>query len=358
MLPPRWVRRLVLAPAVPLLALLLVTTLPLMLMVAAFASPLLPGRLRPLRLLLFVLVFLAAETAAVIALFGLWVASGFGRRLADDRWQAAHYAIMRHYLAALVHTARRTFNLQITLDDDAAGATGAPDDPQAPLVVLSRHAGPGDSFLLVHGLLQRGLRPRIVLRELLQWAPALDIGLNRLPSHFVATAAPRGSGTEAVRRLATDLAPGDALVLFPEGRNFTHARRLHSIARLEELGRHDEAEQAREMRHVLRPRAGGALAALTAAPTADVIFVAHTGLEDLSSVVDLWRGLPMDAAVEIEAWRVPAAEVPTSRDEGAAWLNAWWRRIDAWILARHGPDAIPDAAVIAVVEPDSLPPTE
>ncbi|MFA9431940.1 1-acyl-sn-glycerol-3-phosphate acyltransferase [Egicoccus sp. AB-alg2] len=353
MLPPRWARRLVLAPAVPLLTLLVLTTLPLTLLVAAFASPVLPGRLRPLRILLFALVFLLAESVALVAMGALWLASGFGRRIGEDRWQAAHYAVMRHYLAVLVHTAQRTFKLDFAVDDEAAMPGADTFDAPAPVVVLSRHAGPGDSFLLVHGLLQRGLRPRIVLRADLQWAPALDVGLNRIPTHFVARGAPRGTGTAAVAVLAAGLRSGDALVLFPEGRNFTPARRLHSIARLEELDRHDEAEQARQMRHVLTPRPGGALAALTAAPAADVVFVAHTGLEDLSSVVDLWRGLPMDSQIEIEAWRVPAAEVPTDRAEAEEWLLTWWRRIDGWILARHGPAAIPDAVVTAVggVEP-------
>lgn len=359
MLPPRWVRRLVLAPAVPVLGLLLVTALPLALIAAAFASPLLPGRLRPLRLLLFVLVYLAVETAALVAMLALWVASGLGRRMADERWQAAHYAVMRHYLAVLVHTAQRTFKLTVEVDEHEANPdTALPVDASVPLVVLSRHAGPGDSFLLVHGLLQRGLRPHIVLRSALQWAPALDVGLNRLPTHFVASNAPRGSGTAAVAELAAGLRPGDALVLFPEGRNFTPGRRTRSIAKLEDLGRHDEAEQARQLRHVLTPRTGGARAALTAAPTADVIFVAHTGLEDLSSVIDLWRGLPMDAAVQIKAWRVPAVEVPDTRDAEEAWLRGWWRRIDAWIFERYGPHAIPDAVVEAVIEEGGTPPED
>ncbi|GGI08088.1 1-acyl-sn-glycerol-3-phosphate acyltransferase [Egicoccus halophilus] len=367
MLPPRWVRRLVLAPAVPLLTLLLITSLPLTLLVAAFASPVLPGRLRPLRILLFLVVFLLAESVALLALLVLWLASGFGRHLGRERWQAAHYAVMRTYLAALFVTARRTFRLAVSLDDEQAlpvepGELDGLDGPDpdggrpGPVVVLSRHAGPGDSFLLVHGLLQRRLRPRIVLREDLQWAPALDVGLNRIPTYFVASGAPSGTGTAAVAALAAGLGPLDALVLFPEGRNFTPARRLHSIARLEELDRHADAERAREMRHVLAPRTGGALAALSAAPHADVVFVAHTGLEDLSSAVDLWRGLPMDSQVEVQAWRVPAAEVPGDRVGAESWLFGWWRRIDAWLLDRHGPGAIPDAVVDAVVETGGVEP--
>ena len=55
------------------------------------------------------------------------------------------------------------------------------------MVVLSRHAGPGDSFLLVHTLMDRDhlRRPRIVLKDVLQLDPLIDVYLNRLPNHFV-----------------------------------------------------------------------------------------------------------------------------------------------------------------------------
>jgi hypothetical protein len=70
--------------------------------------------------------------------------------------------------------------------------------------VLSRHAGPGDSVLLVHELVTLGYRPRLVLKGSLQWAPLLDVILNRVPSSFVG---PRGrTGVEEVgRRLRSRL---------------------------------------------------------------------------------------------------------------------------------------------------------
>jgi 1-acyl-sn-glycerol-3-phosphate acyltransferase len=253
--PPRWIRRLVLAPAIGLLTLLLITTIPLTAIVAAFASPLLPGRLRPLRILAFVLLFLVAETLTLVALFALWIASGFGRRVGSPRWQAAHYALMRTHLRVLVHTAQRTFNLGIDIDPPIA-PPGSSGEPSRPLIVLSRHAGPGDSFLLVHALLERGRRPRIVLRDTLKWAPVLDVLLHRVPSVFLTPGNARQRTSARIAALATTLGPRDALVLFPEGRNFTPTRRLHSITRLEELGRRSEADQAREMRHVLTPRPG------------------------------------------------------------------------------------------------------
>jgi hypothetical protein len=46
--------------------------------------------------------------------------------------------------------------------------------------------------------------------------------------------------------------------------------------------------------------------------------------------------------------REAAAAVPREPAAAAAWLHAWWRRIDRWILANHGARALPDAAVDVV----------
>ena len=393
MMLPRPLRRLLLAPLIPVATLLLLTTMPLWLIVAALVSPRLPGRLRPLRVLSFILVALVAESLALVAMLLLWIANGLRRPPLGPRMRAAHYWLMRVYLATIFWSGRRVFNLDFAvdasearhaaLDIDAALHEGeqvdlqesvragrvalverlrrlrgrphpvssgrfrvTDDDRRMPLLVFSRHAGPGDSVLLVHALLQQGFRPHIVLRDTLQWGPAIDVALNRLPSVFLARGA--AGQREAIARVAAGLGPGDALVLFPEGRNFTPHRRLASIARLEETGDHAAAEYAREMRHVLVPRPGGAAAAIAAAEEAEVVFVAHTGLEDLSSVVDLWRGTPMDASIRVKLWRVPASEVPGDDAAATEWLLAWWRRIDAWILEHHGRDALPDAAVRAV----------
>lgn len=353
MLPPQWLRRLLLAPAQLFLTLVLFTTLPLWVVGAAFASTWLPGRWRALRVIWFGVVYLVADAVVIVWMFGLWIGSGFGYALPSRRWQDAHYRAMFVYLDVLVRTGMRTFKVGFHVDlQDLADIDPAHREP---LLVFSRHAGPGDSFLLIHALLRVGYRPRIVLKETLQWAPLLDIGLNRIPTYFVRRGAPRGTGTRAIGELAAGLGDRDALVIFPEGRNYTPQRRLHSIAKLEELDRHLEAEQAREMRYVLTPRTGGALAALGNAPTADVLFVAHTGLEDFSSLMDLWRGIPIDADVRLRGWHVPRDHVPRVRAAQEAWLQWWWRRIDAWVIEHYGVDAAPDAVVDAVTESDIEP---
>ena len=82
---------------------------------------------------------------------------------------------------------------------------------------------------------------------------------------------------------------------------------------------------------MLAPRPGGVLAALDAAPEADVLVVAHTGLDHLLTVSDLWRSLPMDKQITMRWWQVSREEIPAGREERIDWLYGWWERVDAWI---------------------------
>lgn len=337
-LPPRIVRRVVFAPAMLGAALFALTTIPLWALGAAMLSPLVPGRMRPLRVLWVVMVYLAVESAVIIASFGLWLASGFGAAYRTERFEELHYRLLRWILAFtyrnIVWVLRLSIDFEQVDEDDKS-----PVDSPRPMLVFSRHAGPGDSFLLVHEVMVRlNRRPRIVLKDLLQLDPAADIILNRLPNSFVPSdAAGRHGATAAIRDLAEDMDERDALVLFPEGGNFSETRRRRAIDRLRGLGHHDEAESAEKMRRVLPPRPAGALAAIEANPETDILFIAHTGLEHMSTVADLWRGLPMDRPVKVGWWLEPEEVVPADEDQRVDWLFAHWARIDDWIEATHGP---------------------
>jgi 1-acyl-sn-glycerol-3-phosphate acyltransferase len=314
-----------------------VALLPVLVVVAALVSVLVPGRWRALRLLGFALVYLAMEVLGLLAAGALWALSGFGRRLGTPWSRSAHYTVLRLLLDTLMRAAQRLFALRLVtdgtswspLDDGVPGSTNA-------MVVLSRHAGPGDSFLLVHTLMNRDhlRQPRIVLKDVLQLDPLIDVYLNRLPNHFVGAGREAVAGsTEAIADLARDLGEEDALLIFPEGANFTPRRRFRAIQRLRDRGLLRAVDRAEGMQHVLPPRPAGVAAALRAAPHADVVFVAHTGLEHLSTVRDLWRNLPMDKTLHLRWWFVPAAEVPRDDAERTEWLYHWWETVDAWIGA-------------------------
>jgi hypothetical protein len=52
---------------------------------------------------------------------------------------------------------------------------------------------------------------------------------------------------------------------------------------------------------------------------------------DLSTVRDIWRGLPTDKTVYLRWWFVPVAEIPRDEAEQTDWLYKWWETIDGWI---------------------------
>ncbi len=347
MLPPKLVRRIVLAPLVVALAIALVVLFPLLGLVLGALGLARSGRLRAFRLLCFGFIWLLAETAALFMCLGLWIASGFGgRKLRAEPYRRRHYAVMRWFLDLLFRGAVRTLGLRVSVTEPEFDAPEAAARLARPVIVLSRHAGPGDSFLLVHQLLTvYGRRPRVVMKAAIQLDPGIDVVGNRLPNVFVHhRRSGEGLFRSQISRLAADLGNEDALVLFPEGGNWTPGRWRRGIRRLESSGRNDLAGRARRMPNLLPPRTGGTLAALRACPAADVIFVAHAGLDHLVTAGDLWRHLTVDQEVRAKWWRVTVDEVPRSAShEGQVqWLYEWWERIDAWISEnRPGVSSVP-----------------
>ena len=332
---PRWVRRPVAVLALLVALVLVALLLPLLVVAAAIASAFMQGRWRAMRLLAFALVCLLAECVGLVVALVLWLASGFGWKLHAPAFERAHYAVLRVLLDRIVRSARVLFHLEIVQD----GAGWSPLDDGVPgsenaMLVLARHAGPGDSLLLVSTLLDRDhlRRPRIVLKDTLQLDPLLDVYLNRLPTAFLSSG--RAGLAERIGALATGLGDQDAVLIFPEGGNFTAHRRTRAIDRLRGKGMVEQADRAEQLQHVLPPRTAGVAAALAAAPRADVVFVAHTGLEHLSSAADIWNGLPMDTVVRMRWDFVPAAEVPRDRGAQEDWLFDHWAQIDQWIAAQ------------------------
>jgi len=343
MLPPRPVRRLVLVPLVVVIVGALVALAPALAVLSAAFNLVRrrvqkttsdPDRrhMRALRVVCFALVWALGETVALTVLLCLWIVSGFGGRLDTEPYQTRHYAVMRWFLGIVYRTAERTCGLRVDVTGPAETAQGRP------LIVLSRHAGPGDSLLLVHHLLSAcDRRPRIVMKETLQLDPSVDVLANRLPNAFIRRQRGARPHTDLISRLAASLDPSGALLIFPEGGNWTPQRWRRAIARLRRRHRDDLATRASAMPNVLPPRPGGAFAAMAACPAADVIFVAHTGLDRLVSVRDVWHSLSGDIHVQAHWWHVPAADVPRDADHETQlrWLYDWWERVDAWITAQN-----------------------
>jgi 1-acyl-sn-glycerol-3-phosphate acyltransferase len=245
--------------------------------------------------------------------------------------------VLSWFVAGVVRTMTRMARVEVRVTDSEA-AERALHERRAPVVVLSRHAGEGDSLLVVHALLcWYGRWSRIVMHEALRLDPLIDMLGHRLPNRFVD---PRGGDTEGeIAAMAGDLGDGDALLIFPEGGNFSHSRRRRGIERLEQAGHAEEAAWAREMRHVSAPRPGGALAAIDAAPRADVVFLAHVGVP--VGLRDAWRRLGSPGEpIELRLWIERADDIPSGQDEQIDWLFRWWRTVDAWVDERQPRAAI------------------
>lgn len=347
MLPPWLVRRLLLAPLTVAVAIALIVTFPLLALVATafgLVRRSRPGRMRGLRLLWFAVVWLTAETITLATCLALWVAGGFGGRLGTEPYTSRHYGIMRWFLGLAYRAGTAAFGVRVEVEDPPLGG---PVELPHPVIVLSRHAGPGDSFLLVHHLLNvYGRKPRVVMKAVLQIDPSVDVVFNRTPNVFISRRkAGEGLFVAEIERLAGDLGRDGALVIFPEGGNWTPSRWQRGIQRLERRGRRDLASRAVQMPNVLAPRTGGVLAAIAAAPEADVVFVAHAGLDTLVSVADIWRGLPVDQTIRAKWWRIPADQVPreASREAQIKWLYDWWQLIDVWITDNRPAAGVPAA---------------
>ena len=187
MLPPTLVRRLALVPLVVVIAACLVALTPLVAL-ASWASALVRRwtghghRSRPLRVAWLALTWSVGEMAALTVLLCLWIVSGFGGRLDTEPYRTRNYAVMERFLNQIYRAAERACGLRVEV-------AGPPDEAPAddrPVIVLSRHAGPGDSLLVVHHLLAVcGRQPRVVMKATLQLDPSLDIVANRVPNAFL-----------------------------------------------------------------------------------------------------------------------------------------------------------------------------
>ncbi len=342
--PRRWTRRLLLWPLPVIVAVMTIATVPLLVLVALVGSYRLPGKLRLLRSLGLAIVYVLTEAAVMLTGLVYWIVSGFGWKLGSPRFIDAHYRLLRRALAVLVGAGQRLFSLDIALEGTPLPAADT-GPGAAPLVVMSRHAGPADSILVLHEVMSwQGRRPRIVLKDLLQLDPSFDLLLNRLPNRFISPTPGDSTATiDAIAELAGGMTERDAFLIFPEGGNFTEKRRVRAIERLSASGNQAAAERAAELHNVLPPRPAGTTAALQACPTADAVFVAHTGLESLAGIGDLWTAIPEHKTLEM-TWRsVPAATVPRDDDGIGEMLFLAWEAIDEWIDVQRGNDE-PDGA--------------
>lgn len=327
-MPPAAVRRPVTVTVWLLVSAVVLVLSPLLLASAAIASSV-TGRPQMLIFTRLAIVYFALELAVLIACGGLWIASGAGLLMKTPRFQRLHMSLLRQF----VHTFTVRWNalLQIELAVDERSEASRALEADGPLLFFSRHAGPGDSILLIDRLLTRYERsPSVVFKESVALDPCVDLIGHRLPHAVLDTADPEACEAR-IEEVAAGLGPRGVLLLFPEGGNFTPERRRRAMRKLR---RRKQAARAAQMEHMLPPQPGGALAALRGNPRAGVVFGAHTGLGLAAFPRDVWRAAPLARTFVAEMWLAPAHERPTDPHAQVEWLYDWWRRLDDWVEAQ------------------------
>ena len=276
---------------------------------------------RPLVLVrgvLFLWIYLAGEVWALVALAVTSV-------LPRDAKTRATVALQGAWAGWSLRSVVALFDLDLSVE-------GQDETSPGPILVLARHASLIDTLLPAR-LISRpqGIQLRYVLKKELMADPALDIAGHRLLNAFI----DRTSTSErnAIRELAENLGPNDGVLIYPEGTRFTEAKRERYVAALSK--REDPATAiAQTFRHVLPPRPGGTLALLDSSD-ADVVILAHRGLEVLSSVRDIWGGDLVGRQIDVSMWRVNRNEIPSGRSQRVMWLYERWRDIDDWLASKN-----------------------
>ena len=311
-------RRFVTVPGVALLAGGMTVSAPVWLP-AALAMDLSRARRRlPVtRVLCFGLLWSWLETIGVTIAAGLWVTG-------QSTHRDAHYALQRWWAGRLVAGLRVLCDLRIEV-------AGMEVLDGGPLVICGRHASLADSLLPAWMLGERSsMRPRYVMKRELLLDPCLDIVGNRVPNFFVDRGAhDSGPELEGIESLARDMGPRDAAVIFPEGGVGGAARRQRAMAKVAERNP-ERATHLAPLVHLLPPRYKGTAALLRGAPDADLVLMAHVGLERLEDVTTASRSIPLPEPVRVRLLRIPRAELPPA-DEFATWLDDRWLEMDAWI---------------------------
>ena len=267
---------------------------------AAAVADLAKGRVRlpTVRVALFLLQYGVNDSVEVLLAPMYWVAAGFGTRLDQPTSIARHDRLQHWSVDVLARRAERLLGLRIDIDPDASAAL-----TPGPAIVLCRHVHIVDASLPTLLYQRLSYRTRGVIMAELLADPGFDLIYARTGSVFI----PRHNGPEAVamvRTLGQSLDSTTAVVIFPEGRLFRADRLERAKARLA-LENPNALHDWVRLRHVLPPRPGGVLA-LVDSIAADVVIIAHAGLDQYASFKDLAQAVPLRSPVRVDRMASPA----------------------------------------------------
>ncbi|MFW2382372.1 MAG: 1-acyl-sn-glycerol-3-phosphate acyltransferase [Acidimicrobiales bacterium] len=325
--PPRWIRVLVITPIVFLATGLITFAAPLLHLVLALIDIVDRKEWRFTRMGGLGIALCIAEFLGLIATLVLWIAAGFGWRVRTPWFQRAHNMVFGWWLELVTRALRFYLGFEFVLP--------LTERIDGPILTFARHAGPGDAFLLAHTVIRDYRRQlRMLGTNKLLWDPFINHMMLRLPNVFLEPNPhnPRDQ-LAAVTNMCSTMGDDSVVIIFPEGGNWTPGRWKRSVETLEGLGQTDRAERAANMANVLPPRSAAAAAALGARDDMTVVFVVHEGLDDLYSLGQIWRNVPLRRTVNATYWSIPAHEIPVGGAELTAWLYDQWAEVDQWIAS-------------------------
>ena len=278
-----------------------------------------------LRLVVFLWIYLVTDIAALIALFALWLVSGFG--LNKEMMVGASWHFQQLWVRSLLGSVKLLFGLRI-VDE------GAECLRPGPVIVLIRHASIVDNFLPSALVAARErVRLRYVIKRELLSEPCLDVAGQRLPNYFVRRDTGEEVERENIGRLASGMGSEDGLLLYPEGTRFTAERRQRALEKIAERDP-ERAARLEPIDYLLPPKVGGLLAVLGQAPETDGVLMIHQGFDGLRLISDIWGGALVGRVINVRFTRVPHDQIPASRDEQVEWLDELWLEADRWVASK------------------------
>jgi len=327
----RWRRRSRTIPAMLAITAVAVAGAPF-LIAAAVAFDLVQGRLRfpSVRVLLFGIQYAINDSVEILLAPVFWLMAGFGTTLDRPTSIRRHERLQAWSIGVMSRRAERLLGLRLDVE------LGANDSlTPGPVIVLCRHVNIVDASLPTLLYQRLGYRTRGVIMAELLADPGFDLIYRRTGSVFI----PRDNGPQALQlldRLQEGVDAATAIVIFPEGRLFRPELLTRFLAKLIDTDP-DRAQRVSGLRHVLPPRPGGVLALLDSIPHADVVVIAHAGLDQFGSFKELARAVPLKDAIQVTAWRIASDTIPTDTPDRVAWLDQQWVHVDQWIHERTSP---------------------
>ncbi len=273
-----------------------------------------------LRLLMFSWAYLATELVGLIAAAGIYLITPGNAERREDLF----FRLECWWGNAMFEWLCLFLSLSTSIEGDEQILPG-------PVLVFIRHASIIDTLLPVALISNAtGLQLRYVFKRELLIDPCLDVAGHASHYYFI----DRGGSTDEelanIRKLGENLGE-QGVLLYPEGTRFTERKKRIAIERLAKT--HPElVSLAESFQHCLPPKPGAALTLLDTAPDADVLIVAHRGLEGMAEVTDLLSGAVVGKKVQIRIWRINAADIPKG-DDRLRWLFDWWKRVDDFVHA-------------------------